>query len=326
MRDQSPMKTTAIGAFVVISTLAATAQAEPVIRETKPIDGDIFRDYRISGCEETKAMAAFRYQTAQGDVLALSDICLDEEEGEIVAIEDASGLTLVEKTNDARAYEILSSGSDRYSRVRIAFDPDEEAPGCGADQDVFHSIHYDIPNKAYISANKDAFAVAGKGSSVEARSATPQKTTASGVYLGLRPLSIDGGPIKVHANIYADAYGDFAMKGEVGNITLNKGDDNWVGEADGTLRVSVDEHGYVFMGGGFSYKSRRLAGHHADEWVTMKGTIPYARGHFLGEDGVLLKAYGLAKGTYVDASGREHSFRSLAYVIGCFSWQSSSPD
>lgn len=103
-------------------------------------------------------------------------------------------------------------------------------------------------------------------------------------------------------------------------LTLNKGDDNWVGEADGMLNLSVDEDGDVFLSGEFSYKSRRLAGHHPDEWVTMKGAIPYARGHFLGEDGVLLKAYGLAKGTYLDASGQEHSFRSSAYLVHCFSW------
>ena len=86
------------------------------------------------------------------------------------------------------------------------------------------------------------------------------------------------------------------------------------------LNLSVDEDGDVFLSGEFSYKSRRLAGHHPDEWVTMKGAIPYARGHFLGEDGVLLKAYGLAKGTYLDASGQEHSFRSSAYLVHCFSW------
>lgn len=284
----------------------------------QPLKGDPLRDTRLEGCAQTRGFALLRYMTPAGPVVHLSDLCLDEEQGRIISAETRDGFTLVEKSRKGRAFEVLESGKDKYSRRRVELVPDADTPGCTASD--LHSLAYQLPRANHLRVG-GATALFASGYTIPATSEKPMHPRTSAVLLSIRDFSQADLPRSLpqqHLPASADLYGTLDVTGQTATFSVIEGGGHTVGEAGGTLSLSVDGAGELRGAGAFTARSQRLAGHQPHEWVSMRAEIPYLRGHLLGEDGIQLKSYGAVRGTLTDASGQEHAFHASAQLVACF--------
>ncbi|MCA1243801.1 hypothetical protein LC092_15235 [Stappia stellulata] len=306
------------GCFAVSLAFLFAAPFAAVAQDLQPLEGDPLRDTRLESCAQTRGFALLRYMTPDGPVVHLSDLCLDEDEGRIVSAETRDGFTLVEKSRNGRAFEVLDSGNDKYSRLRVQLVPDEDAPGCTANG--LHSLAYQIPSAKGLTVD-GATALYATGYTIPATARKPMRPKTSVVLLSIRDFSQAELPRSLpqqHLPASADLYGMLDFSGDAATFSVIEGGGHTVGEAAGGLSLSVDGTGEVRASGDVTAKSQRLAGHQPHEWVSMRAEIPYLRGHVLGQTGIQLKSYGAVRGTLMDASGQEHAFRASAQLVACF--------
>ncbi len=303
--------------FLITGFFSNAALAESTITETQPIAGDPFRDFRIEGCSGTRAFGLMRYSQYGPDEIALTDICLDEDLESLQSVQPAKNLTLVGKDNGGYALEVLESGNDKYSRVRIEF-LDGADGGCLLSDIGSHVVLYNVPRQ-YLAHHQQSIGANLEGYSIGATAPAPATSTAKNVVFYLRPSDIDGKGANTYASLNVAALGTFSFNDGSGHISLDTGDGYSVREPKGQLSVTVMPNGELQLIGDFAFQNRRLAGHHPEEWVTLEGQLIYMRGHFLGPKGNYMKGFGFARGTYVDASGKSHSFSAGAGLYKCFS-------
>ena len=304
--------------FVFAVMSAGTGNAQPTISETKPI-GEIHHlsDFQIQGCEGTRAFGSMHYYASGADQIALTDLCLDESSGNLLAAQPAKDLVLVEKDGNNAAFEVLQSGPDRYRRVRLEF-VDEVYEQCPTDVTGTTQLYYNVPPN-YRTSHQEFVTAYLEGYKIGKTSSTPSLPLANGVALFFRPLSMNGKGVHTTVNMGAiGALSAFKFDGETGLLTLNKGDGYSSTEPSGSLSISRLYNDELMIKGNFTLKNRRLAGHHPKEWISVAGNLEYMRGHFLGPDGEYFKGLGFASGTFVDASGNQHSFTADAMLYKCF--------
>ncbi|POF27935.1 hypothetical protein [Roseibium marinum] len=291
-----------------------------MIDAKKPVSGDPLIDHRIDNCEGTKGFGWLKYDPS-GKV-QLSDLCLNEETGTVVAAETLTDLELTAKSRNGRKFEDLASGASEYQRDRIEITGDQNAPGCT--QDNVESLQFWVNNSSVKQVQGERTAWI-HGYTVPATSAKPMKPTAKLVF-GLRNITqTDTGsntfPNGLIKNGDGDIYGDASFSDTDGSVSLTEGGGYNYGEVGGELSVIFPGNGEFTMSGSFVVKNQRLKGHEANEMIQISGDIVYFRGHVLGSSGEQLLGYGIVKGKLLDASGRVHSYRSTAYVISCMSFE-----
>jgi hypothetical protein len=305
-----------VAALLFASCLAiASAQATT---ETRPLQDDPLVDTRFESCAATRGFALLPYSTPEGGTIRLSDICLDEDNGRIASAETRDGFTLVEKSRNGRAWEVLDSGEDQYTRLRVQLVPDEDTPGCTAEG--LYSLAYHIPHAKDLRVDGAMFLHAS-GYTIPATSAKPMHPKADAVLLSIRHFSQADLPRTAPNHELppsADMFGTLSFTDTGATFSIVEGGGYTVGEAGGEIALSVDQTGEVRATGHFKAKSQRLAGHEPHEWVSMQAEIPYLRGHILGKDGIQMKSFGVVRGSYVDASGQEHAFHASARLVACF--------
>lgn len=297
------------------------AQVAPVARPTPsdnmttlaPIANDPFTDHRIASCAGTRGLLLMNYDTLNG-VTELSDFCFDESAGTLTASESRGGFTLVDDSDTGKAFEILDTGDDRYSRVRIGFGQDL---GCG-NAIAQASVDYAIPD-GVLTRNPETLFLYARGFTVPDTALTAQDLMGTeAVLLSIRDFSVKRiSPATTETALLpegADMRGVLTADGQSGALTITGGNGFWVGEAGGAIDLTADEDGDVTGAGQFSAQNQRLVGQKAHDWVTMTAEIPYLRGYNLGE---ALIGYGVVRGSYVDARDRTHQFEASATLTAC---------
>lgn len=291
--------------------LLATFVAPPAIDEppvstalvaTSPIPGDPFVDNRIEVCEGTAGFGLLTYGTLSEDI-HLTDMCIEEDAGTVLAGESVTSLTLAKEIDGARSYEDLSSGADEYQRNRIRFTADEYTGGC---TEGTQSIEYVVLDGAIQRPGFDFAMTKGYTTSETFPLSGPKQ---SEMLLGIRDASVP--------DIFGDTFGTLIISETGGQYTVGKGSGYQFGEATGGLTFDLSEDGTFIASGSLAVKSARLAGHAPHEMTSLEGQIPYMRGHVLGKGSQMMLAYGLFVGTYQDASGQTHDLRASTYLISC---------
>ena len=247
----------------------------------------------------------------------LSDFCLDEEALTLLSSEPRAGFALAEDGANGRAFEVLESGNDRFSRVRIDFANELR---CGA-QLTENSVNYAVPD-GNLARNEETLFLYARGFTVAntaltARDLFDTETT----LLSIRDFSVRRiDPATTETALLpegADMRGVFAASGRQGSLDITSGNGFWVGDATGSLDFTVEGDGDVIGAGKFTAKNQRLVGQEPHDWVTMTADIPYLRGYVLGATGSVVMAYGMVRGSYVDANDRTHQFEASATFSAC---------
>ncbi|WP_035898767.1 peptidoglycan-binding protein [Labrenzia sp. DG1229] len=298
------------------SESASLQQAAPKINSVNPLVGDPFQDHFIDTCTGLKGFLLLNYDTLN-NITELSDFCLDEETGIMVSSETRTGFVLSETSAFGRAYEILETGDSKHTRVRVGLG---NGHSC-SDSFMEHSVEYNIPD-GKLNRHSETGYMYGIGYTVSQpfRSAMPIREI-DGAILSIRNFSTrrtstpTTGSIRLPSG--ADLRGVVHTSGKRGEYKIERGNGTWVGDAAGEIDLSVDDDGNVLGAGSFEAKNHRLVGHEPHEWVSMSGKIPYMRGHLFGENGEMLSAYGIVRGSYVDASGKVHQFEASAIFNVC---------
>lgn len=313
--------------FIIFLLFIATpAVADPKLTETHPIKGDPFIDYRISDCSGTRGMGMFYYLTTGsngGNVAEISDFCLDETIGHMLASEEIDGLTLVKKGKSVRQFELLDGESNDYSRVSIRIASDEVSLACLSSITGSEFTFYHIPNPKYIKRNSNSSQAIFTGFTIGKTSENTLRVNSGGKHqISISPISQDSNrhldtDSKLEGGV-VQMLGALTFNDGAGTLKINEPDFESTGEVQGSLTITGGADGAVQMNGTFKIKSARLAGHHPKEWVSMEGTISYMRGQILGDNGEALQAYGLATGSYTNASGETHSMRAYVSLNSCF--------
>ena len=300
------------------------AAADPVLTETRPIDGDPLLDFRISNCAGTFGMASYHYYTREkGRTLVLSDLCLDEESGLLLSAEEKAGFQLVSNSDSGRKFEILDSGNNEYDRYNITLSSDTDVGACPYKVTQSSWYYYSL-GRGSPSRFPDQDLHLAQGYTIDDTSdevkADPENSSHEVSFI---PLSINGRDLD-WANEGGPHLASFMASSKIswshdrGRLVLVEGDGSKAGDVEGELDITGQGNGDVMLSGKLAAANARLAGHSPKEWVSMEANVPYMRGHILGEGGAALYASGLAVGTYVDASGEKHSFRGNLLLYGCF--------
>lgn len=305
-------------AALIISVQLAHAQgSEPQVVGQPVLGGDPLIDYRITDCDGTRGYGLLTQGTL-GRIIRLSDVCLLESRGSVAAGVSINGLQLTKQSPNGRAFEDLTSGDDEYSRNRISIYPDGNAPGCTPE--TVENFEFVLPNGPNLSGGQNGDFTMLQGYTLPATKPLPKRESAE-VLIGLRnltqgELAAETMPAGI-VNAIGDMYGQATFGHNSGTLHITKGGGYFWGGAVGELSFKFSGDGGFTASGTFSAKSIRIAGHQPHEMVTISGSIPYMRGHVVGSDGAELLGYGLATGTYLDASGAIHEFRASTYLISC---------
>ena len=308
------------GLFLIALLWAQSAAADghqPTVQGYRIFEGDPMVDYRVSNCTGTFGFGLLTYGTG-GDAIRVSDFCLLEDQGLMVAAESLGGLQLTEQGPTGRAFEVLNSGPDPFQRNRVRLSPDENTAGCTPEP--LMSVEYVLPNAAAIAAQPNPGFAMLQGYTIPATSLRPAKSQGE-VLVGLRhvtqgeltPKTMGLGVVSLGGDVYGTA--NFSTEG--GTMLFERTGGHAYGQATGGLNFKFTDDGGFVAGGMLSATSLRVAGHAPDDMVSLEATIPYVRGHILGSTGSEMLGYGYATGHYVDASGARHAFRASVYVISC---------
>lgn len=286
------------------------------VKSVSPLQGDLFQDHIIESCPSLRGFLLLNYDTLN-NITELSDFCLDEETGTMVSSETRTDFVLSEKSDLGRSYEILDTGDNRHNRVRVSFSSDHSC------SDVFleHSVEYNIPD-GKLRRHSDTGYAYGTGYTVSHPSIKGRLIgDLEGALLSIRNFSIrrtsPSSTKSTQLPSGADMRGVVRSNGNKGKFEIERGNGTWVGDASGKIDLSADEFGNLMGSGSFVAKNHRLVGHEPHEWVSMNAKIPYLRGHLLGENGEMLSAFGVVRGTFTDASGQVHKFEASAIFNAC---------
>lgn len=309
---------TTIFAVVFISASAQLFANEQVVK-ILPTGNEFQPDFKIANCTDLRGIGKFHYDHATG-ISAIADFCIDEENGVVVSAETRSGFQIVSKTETARAYEVLGSGSDEHSRLRLVMTANSDwFSDCNADG--AYRLEYYVPDNKlqHFSAKGYAYSL---GHTVPHATKVPLNPATRSVYLSLRSFSQAALPKQTTEIIDlphgADFSGEITFSETEATFAVNSGLGHWVGDSSGSIALQVDDDASWQGAGTISAQSARLAGHKPKEWVSMLIDISHMRGFIVGEDGRQMVAYGLVNGSYVDASGGEHQFHASASLEACF--------
>ncbi|MGJ8534891.1 MAG: hypothetical protein ACSHYC_22095 [Alphaproteobacteria bacterium] len=308
------MTKTYILTIFLLAIFTSSAFSEPRGRITHPLPNEPIIDLRIDHCEATKGYGSYWYHTNSGLIFALSDLCIDEESGLIESFESRSGYTLVEKSKNGRVLEIIDSSEAQVSRTNMRY---YNFSCSSIDESSFlHGMLVDKKNypNAYGGPNV-------QGYTIPPISNLPTKRTAEHAELGLQFFSQAQISQKTTSEMpdIASLLGELSITENGGVFSITEGAGISVGEASGVIEFELNATGEVELSGKITAKNQRLAGHAEGEWITMKAEIPFMRGHLLGSKGNELRAFGIARGSFVDTSGQTHQFRALASLDTCFS-------
>lgn len=298
-------------AFLVI---ASYANAQNAIQDVQPVPNDPFQDHIINGCEGTQGFGVLTYGTTAETAIRLSDICILEEQGAVVAAESVSDLTLTRQGEAGRSFEDLTTGKPEYQRDTVNL---TSVGGCTAER--IESIEYVLHDDSVSRFSNEDFAML-QGYTTSHTAPRPAADRAE-VLFGLRnitqgELEERSMPLGIH-KAQGDTYGEAIFTGDRGTLTIQNGGGHTYGESSGTLEFEFTGDGSFLASGDITVSSNRIAGHAPIEMVNLSGSIPYMRGHVLGSDGKGLAGYGLFVGSYIDASGATHNIRASAYLRAC---------
>lgn len=305
-------------AMSLLWSLTALADShQPSVLGYRVFEGDPMVDYRVTNCTGTSGFGLLTYGTT-GDIVRVSDFCLLEDQGLMIAAESVGGLQLTEQGPTGRGFEVLASGNDPFRRNRVKLNPNENTGGCTPEPVM--SVEYVLPNAAAIAAQPNLGFAMLQGYTIPATALRPAKPQGE-VLVGLRNVTqgelasktMGLGVIGLEGDLYGTA--NFTQDG--GSMLFERTGGHAYGQATGGLNFKFTDDGGFVAGGMFSATSIRVAGHAPDDMVSLEATIPYMRGHILGSAGTEMLGYGYATGHYVDASGKRHAFRSSAYLISC---------
>lgn len=299
--------------------LSVPATADEQVIKLLPTGEEYQPDFKIAICTELRGIGRFHYDHATG-ISAISDFCINEENGVVMSAETRSGFQIVSKTKTARAYEVLSSGSDEHSRVRLVMTANSDwFSDCNADG--AHRIEYYVPdnNLQHFSEKGYAYSL---GHTVPYATKVPLNSATQSVYLSLRSFSQAALPEQTKEIIDlphgADFSGEIAFNDTEATFSVSSGLGRWVGDSSGAITLQVHDDTSWQGTGTITAQSARLAGHKPKEWVSMSIDVRHMRGFIVGEDGRQMVAYGLVSGSYVDASEGEHKFHASASLEACF--------
>ncbi|MES0881220.1 hypothetical protein [Roseibium sp. SCP14] len=298
----------------LLTTATNSALAEGKV--THPLPGDPLIDFRIDNCDATRGFASIRYATDKGPIVALSDLCIDEEKGTITSVETREGFTLVEKSRHGKTFEVIDSDEVQGLRTKVQLIESE----CVVDDpdDVFTTNHF--------FASKDKFRIPSDyganmlGYTIPSFSNKPKKSAEEAVPMTLIYASQTHLPQKTTEKLLGvggQFRGQLSVSGNSGVFTITEGAGVTVGDAGGTIKLKFRENGEVMMSGQLTAKNQRLAGHEPGEWITMTAEIPYMRGHLLGAEGDQIYGFGIADGSFVDTEGHTHQFRAQVRFETC---------
>ncbi len=307
------MKTHILTIFL-LSILTSSAFSESPGRITHPLPGEPIIDFRIEHCEATKGYGSYWYFVDGGVIFALSDLCIDEESGRIDSFESRSGYTLVEKSKNGKVLEIIDSSDTQASRTRVRY----YHFNCSSSDESSYLHGSMVDTKNYPNARGRANM---QGYTIPPISNMPTKRTAEHATLSLQFFSqaqISQKTTSVMPDIAA-LLGELTITENRGVFSITEGGGISVGDAGGLIEFELDAMGEVRLSGNITAKNQRLAGHAPGEWITMTAEIPFMRGHFLGSKGNELRAFGIARGSFVDTDGQTHQFRAQASLDTCFS-------
>ena len=283
---------------------------------TAPITNDPFADYRLTECSGTRGLLLMNYDTLNG-ISELSDFCFDPDAGSLDSSEPRADLALSEDSSLGRAYEVLESGTDRYSRVRLDFG---QELGCTT-QIAENSVNFTIPDGSLVR-NPETLFLYARGFTVPDSALTPSDLFDTEIaLLSIRDFSVRRiDPATTETALLpegADLRGVFDANGRSAGFDVTSGNGFWVGDAGGSLSLTVTDSGDVIGSGRFNAKNRRLIGQEDHDWVTMTAEIPYMRGYMIGADGDAVMAYGVVRGSYEDVAGATHQFEASATFTAC---------
>lgn len=286
------------------------------ITSIRPVDGDTFQDHLISQCGGTRGMLMMNYGTSMG-ITELSDFCLDEQTGSMVSSETRDGFVLAENGPQGRAFEILETGHDKYSRVRVGIG--SEHVWC-LPTDETQAVQYFIPDNI-LSRHSDAGYMLASGYTVtDVDKAEWSIASGQQAYLSFRDFSISGisqASTVATALEGADFVGKLVSQGDTATFIIESGNGYWVGAGSGHVEIALGSGGGITATGNISAENIRLVGHKPGEWIKMSANIPYMRGHLLGREGEMLNAMGVVRGSYVDFEGITHEFMASAFLSVC---------
>lgn len=298
--------------------------ADTVVTETQPVEGVEMKDFRIMGCSKTSGVVAYNYYSfKKGGNLVISDFCLDEETGKFASAEVKEGFALVAKGRNGRKFEVPGSGKEEFNRYSISLTGDADGWACPvAKSDAYwFSLH---TGQSKPSLHPDRKILSANGFTIGAVSGGINSNDYSNNHeFSFVPLTVDGQAPDTSNSGEAylasfDGTSSISYKDGEGTLTFIEGDGERAGEIAGKLQIVGDAKGEVILRGDLAASNARLSGHLPEEWVTMEADVPYMRGQILGVDGSALYAYGIAVGSFVDASGKAHTFKAQVNLYGCF--------
>ena len=198
---------------------------------THPITNEPFVYFQIDQCEATKAYGNYWHFTEKGTIVALSDICINEEQGTVKSYEPRSGYILVEKSKNGKKLEILDSSNIQALRTNLTFINMD----CNNKEE-----YYTFIGQLNKSINiPDAYGTVFEGYTIPSTTSIPAKQEAEFVFLSLHMFSQAQLPQQTTkpinstyiGNLDAASFtGNFSVSENSGTFSVTEGGGHSVGE------------------------------------------------------------------------------------------------
>lgn len=245
--------------------------------------------FDMADCEDERGFGYIRYGLGTGP-FALSDFCINRDEGSLRGLESFGGLTLTKDDGVNFTYENLSSGGAIRPTLQIA----------PVITSTYHGGIIDDQSPEFNFNNGDLSIV---GYLYNALGSPERMGESFGVLVAL------GEPL-------FGLYGEATF--ENGHATFELIDSPMFGlsrNGQGQLAFVVADDGSVSGSGAFEAENVRVAGYSPNEWVKAEFEVSELRGFIVGETGQVIKTHALITGEVIDAEGDVRSVETLAEIF-----------
>lgn len=266
--------------------------------------------FTVQGCTAETGLGLVKYTVGSVQRVDISELCVDRANGTIVSSESVSGLQLVKQNGTSEDYENLGLEVNAQMRPLMQIAPVIHQTYHGGVVDdgspEFFFINRGGP-QAQQSATQD-FQISGYlyGPLAGPQVVAGKKFTSIigvEIYRG-KNTQVSGVDLNMFSGLLFE--GDFSFTNGQAQAALTGYPDEALGMKNGrgSYSLAVDATGKVSATGTLYAQNSRTAGHTATEWISANLTSPYLIGHAVGATGQVIKAYGVAQGEVVNASGQ----------------------
>lgn len=301
-----------IAVVLMLCLKFSAAKADETITKSTPIDGLPFQDYRITSCSGVSGLGWISFGAQSSGTgwfqnHALSDFCFDMKKGKVFSAARAEKLSLVAGPGSLapgsglNSFKALNYGGD--TPPSFAFVPYPAPLFCDSDRTGLYAA--EGYNLDYGTGHSESSLLGFSRGTPFPNATLPidQKYGFSFQPIwGADDRELDASEVRFFA-IWASASNTDGRT----SLVIEHGDGSIAGEATGQIDVNLKDGGEITLSGEFQYKNAQFAGLQPDDFVSGTARIVYMRGFLAGEDGKGVFALGIARGTYVDASGNDHN-------------------